>query len=224
MGDEPDASPPPVAEREDDKKSKKKDGKKKKKDKTRSAWISFVGRILAQVIGALATVVLGLAVAGKLPQFVQKRIDAPPAVAHPVAHAQDGVHSIAVLPLQSLSGKLEHEHVADGMTEALIADLARNGELRVVSRTSVMQYKGVRRPLPEIARELGVEAIMEGAVLCSGRRVRITAQLIDASTDHHLWVEMYDRDLRDIISLQDEVAREITRAVNTALKPHRAGG
>jgi TolB-like protein/class 3 adenylate cyclase len=119
------------------------------------------------------------------------------------------IRSIAVLPLENLSGDPEQEYFADGMTEALIGDLAKIGSLRVISRTSVMQYKEARKPLPEIARELNVEGIIEGTVMRDGDRVRITAQLIDARDDRHLWADRYDRDLRSILALQSELARAI---------------
>jgi len=129
------------------------------------------------------------------------------------------IESIAVLPLANLSADPGQEFFADGMTEALITDLARIGSLRVISRTSVMQYKGAAKPLPQIARELGVDAILEGSVQRAGDRVRITAQLIRASSDEHLWAESYERDLRDVLSLQSEVSGAVARAVAAALTP-----
>ncbi len=129
------------------------------------------------------------------------------------------IRALAVLPLENLSGDPEREYFADGMTEALITTLAKVEALRVISRTSVMQYKRARKPLPEIARELGVDAVVEGSVLYAGDRVRITAQLIDAATDQHLWTESYDRDLGDTLALQSEVARAIAREVQVELTP-----
>src|SRR6266704_4267357 len=114
------------------------------------------------------------------------------------------IQSLAVLPLENLSRDPEQEYFAEGLTEALITTLAKIGELRVISRTSAMQYKGVHKPLREIARELEVDTILEGTVLRVGRRVRITAQLIDAPKESHLWAESYDRELRDELSLQAE--------------------
>jgi len=127
--------------------------------------------------------------------------------------------SIAVLPLVNLSGDSEQEYFADGMTEALITTLAKIGELRVVSRTSSMLYKGVRKPLREIARELEVDAIVEGTVLRAVDRVRITAQLIDPVKETHLWAESYDRHLRDMLDLQSEVARAIAHEIQVKLTP-----
>jgi Flp pilus assembly protein TadD len=105
------------------------------------------------------------------------------------------------------------------MTEALITELSKVSALRVISRTSVMQYKGVRKPLPEIARELNVDAVVEGSVIRSGEKVRITAQLIRAATDEHLWAEGYERELRDVLSLQREVARAVAREISVKLTP-----
>lgn len=130
-----------------------------------------------------------------------------------------GIKSLAVLPLENLSRDPEQEYFAEGLTEELITTLAKIGELRVVSRTSAMQYKGVRKPLREIARELGVDAVVEGTVLRAGRRVRITAQLIDAPKETHLWAESYERDLRNVLALQSEVAQAIAREVRLKLTP-----
>ncbi|HUQ50257.1 MAG TPA: winged helix-turn-helix domain-containing protein [Terriglobales bacterium] len=124
--------------------------------------------------------------------------------------------TIAVLPLQNLSGETE-EYFADGMTEALTTDLARMETLQVISRTSAMQYKGVKKPLPVIARELKADVIVEGSVQRSGDRVKITAQLIRAADDKHLWADSYERDLRDILSLQDEVASDIAKQIQARL-------
>ena len=129
------------------------------------------------------------------------------------------IRSIAVLPLTNLSGDPAQEYFSDGMTEELITHLSKISALKVISRTSVMRYRDTRKLLKEIARELGVDGIVEGSVLRSGERVRITAQLIDASTDAHLWAESYERDLKDVLALQGEVARTIAGAVNVALTP-----
>jgi len=129
--------------------------------------------------------------------------------------------SIAVLPLDNLSGNPSEEFFVDGMTDQLITDLAKVGSLRVISRTSVMRYKGTRKSLPEIARELNVAAIVEGSVVRSGPRVRVTAQLIQAPTDQHLWAETYDRDLGDVLKLQGEVADAIARQVRVQLAPQQ---
>src|SRR6516164_6542546 len=119
------------------------------------------------------------------------------------------LHSLAVLPLVSLSRGKNQDYFAHGMTEALITELAQITPLRVISRTSVMAYANARKPLPQIAKELNVEGIVEGTVLRSGRRVRVTAQLLHAPTDRHLWASSYERDFRDILTLQKELAESI---------------
>lgn len=129
------------------------------------------------------------------------------------------IRSIAVLPLSNLSGDPSEEYFADGMTDQLITDLAKVGSLRVISRTSVMQYKGAKKSLPEIARELNVDAIVEGSVIRSGQRVRVTAQLLRARTDQHIWAETYDRDRGDILKLQGEVADAIAQQVRAQITP-----
>ena len=129
------------------------------------------------------------------------------------------IGSIAVLPLSNLSGDPSEDYFADGMTDQLITDLAKIGSLRVISRTSVMQYKGTRKSLPEIARELNVDAVVEGSVIRSGERVRVTAQLLRAPTDQHIWAETYDRDRGDILKLQSEVADAIAQQVRAQVTP-----
>jgi TolB-like protein/thioredoxin-like negative regulator of GroEL len=128
-------------------------------------------------------------------------------------------HAIAVLPLQNLSGDPRHDYFADSMTEELIAALGQVSASRVISRTSMMTYKGTTKTLPQIARELGVDTVVEGSVLRQGNQVRITAQLIDARTDHHLWARSYVRDLNDVLTLQAEVARTIADQVRIAVTP-----
>ncbi len=129
------------------------------------------------------------------------------------------IERLAVLPLENLSHDPQQDYFADGMTDELTTALARTGALQVISRTSVMQYKGARKLLSEIARELNADAVIEGSVLRSGDRVRITAQLIHAPTDRHLWAESYERDVRDVLVLQSEVAQAIARQVQVTLKP-----
>jgi len=123
------------------------------------------------------------------------------------------IDSIAVLPLDNLSGDPQQEYLADGMTKALIADLGQISALRVISRTSVMRYKGTKKSLPEIAGELNVDAVAEGSVVREGNRVRITAQLIEAKTDRHLWAHSYERDLTSVLALQGEVAQAIANEI-----------
>src|SRR2546425_2499298 len=135
------------------------------------------------------------------------------------SHSSPKIRSLAVLPLESLSGDASQDYFADGMTDALIADLGQIRALRVISRTSVMTYKRVRRPLPEIARELNVEAVVEGTVLRSGERVRITAQLIKVPDEKHLWAQSYEGDLQDTLALQNSVARAIAEQIQVTLNP-----
>jgi TolB-like protein/Flp pilus assembly protein TadD len=129
------------------------------------------------------------------------------------------ITSLAVLPLENLSGDPQQEYFADGMTDALIAELGQIGSLRVISRTSVMRYKKTDKPLPQIAEELGVDAVIEGSVLRAGDKVRITAQLIGAAPERHLWARSYERDLRDVLTLQGEVARAIAYEVKANVTP-----
>jgi len=129
------------------------------------------------------------------------------------------IRSLAVLPLESLSSDASQDYFADGMTDELISDLGQISALRVISRTSVMSYKHARKPLPQIARELNVDAVVEGTVLRSGEQVRITAQLIEAPTDKHLWSQSYQGELRDTLALQSQVARAIADQIRINVNP-----
>jgi TolB-like protein/DNA-binding winged helix-turn-helix (wHTH) protein/Tfp pilus assembly protein PilF len=162
--------------------------------KSRTAYLTFAALLVLAGIGMVMWVL----------RWKQNR---------PLQH----IRAIAVLPLQNLSGDPGQEYFADGMTEELITEVARLHPLRVISRTSVMRYKGTRKPLPEIAGELGVDAVLEGSVTRSDSQVRITAQLIEARTDTHLWSGEYARELRDIISLQREVAEDIAYEIHVQL-------
>ena len=129
------------------------------------------------------------------------------------------IRSIAVLPLQNLSGDPEQEYFADGMTDELITSLAKVGRVQVISRTSVMRYKKTDKPLPQIARELNADAVVEGTVERSGHRVRIRVQLIQADSDRHLWAQSYDRDLQDALLLQSQAASDIVSEIQSSLSP-----
>jgi TolB-like protein/DNA-binding winged helix-turn-helix (wHTH) protein/Flp pilus assembly protein TadD len=133
--------------------------------------------------------------------------------------APPAIQSLAVLPLANLSGDKEQEYFADGMTDALITDLAQVSSLRVISRTSAMQFKGSKETLPQIGRDLKVDAVVEGAVTRGEDRVRVTAQLVEASSDRHLWARTYERDLKSVLALQDEIARDITEQIRITLTP-----
>lgn len=138
---------------------------------------------------------------------------------HPATTGGRQIQSLAVLPLENLSGDPEQEYFAVGMTDELITQLAQISALRVISRTSVMPYAGSRKPLSQISAELHVDAVVEGSVMRSGNRVRISAQLIQVSTDKNLWAKGYDRDLTDVLSLQSEVAGDIASEIRVRLTP-----
>lgn len=166
-----------------------------------SRWLTPVGLLL----GLLA--VLFSVKVGGLREWLSNKRNPP------------HIESLAVLPLENLTHDPAQEYFADGMTEALITELAQISALRVISRTSVMRYKGNGKSLPEIAQELKVDAVVEGSVMRSGDRVRITAELIHAPTDRHLWAKSYERDLREILRLQSEVAGAITAEIRVKLTP-----
>jgi TolB-like protein/tetratricopeptide (TPR) repeat protein len=158
-------------------------------------------------IGAVATVLLLVAFnAGGLRERLLGR-----------SSATLEIRSLAVLPLENLSGDPTQEYFADGMTDELITNLAQISVLKVISRTSAMRYKGTKKSLSEIAQELHVDAVVGGSVMRVGDRVRITAQLIEAPTDRHLWAASYERDLRDVLSMQDEVTRAIVSEIRVKL-------
>jgi len=131
------------------------------------------------------------------------------------------IQSLAVLPLANLSNNTEQEYFADGMTEQLLTELASISALRVISRTSVMQYKNTKKSLPEIARELNVDAVIEGTLLRSGNRVRLSVQLVIPSPERHVWAEVYEKELRDVLDLEDEVARDVGNKIRVRLNVQR---
>ena len=137
----------------------------------------------------------------------------------PASSFTPAIHSLAVLPLEDLSDDPSQNYFADGMTDELITRLGQLNSLRVISRTSAMQYRGVHKPLPQIAHELNVDAIVEGTVVRSGGKVRITAQLIQAPADKHLWAQSYDGDLKDVLSLQNAIANAIAKQIRINLTP-----
>jgi TolB-like protein/DNA-binding winged helix-turn-helix (wHTH) protein len=146
-----------------------------------------------------------------------------PGVSNPTERTSSGaaaaIHSLAVLPLENLSGDKEQEYFADGMTDALTTDLAQIGSLRVISRTSAMHFKDSKETLPQIGRDLQVDAVVEGTVTRGENRVRVTAQLVEASTDHHLWAKIYERDLKNVLALQDEIAQDVAEQIRVKLTP-----
>jgi len=145
-----------------------------------------------------------------LPAGVSPTID-------PLRRTPRRIRSLAVLPLENISGDASQDYFADGMTDELITHLAQISSLRVISRTSAMSYKNVRKPLPQIARELNVEAVVEGTVLRFGQRVQIRVQLIDAPADKHIWAESYEEDIRDTLALQNTLARAIVEQIKAKL-------
>jgi adenylate cyclase len=197
----------------------------KRKKKARREWITFASRVVAQVVGAAASVALGLFVLQRSQQSNDARAaaDAPtPPPTRIDAPRSSGEVAIAVLPLSNFSADAQQEYFADGMTEALTAELAQIKGLHVISRTSVMQYKATRKSIPQVAQELGVDFVVEGSVARAANRVRVTAQLIDAKTDEHVWARTYDRTIGDILSLQTAVAAAIATEVKGTLVPARA--
>jgi len=167
----------------------------------------------ALIAGAAAAILSGLAVA-----FVGFRWT--PAVPHPALSEEPRtmITSIAVLPFDNYSGNPNQEYFSDGMTDELTTDLAATTALRVISRGSVMQYKGPHRPpTPEIAKALNVDAVVEGSVMRVGDKVRVTVQLIDARDDNNLWAKSFERDSRDVLALQDELASAIANEINGQL-------
>jgi eukaryotic-like serine/threonine-protein kinase len=137
----------------------------------------------------------------------------------PVGLAPGAIQSLAVLPLENLSGDPAQDYFSDGMTDEIITNLAHINALRVISRTSTMHYKGTQKTLPEIAGELHVDAVVEGSVLRDGGHLRVTAQLIQAPTDTHIWAQSYQRDISDVLAVQDEVARAIAAEIRVKLTP-----
>lgn len=207
----------------------------RKKKKVRSAWISFVGRIVAQVIGAFATIVLGLIVveqyhSAKFANGIQSEHSAKPVdtrTAEPVdtgtnaasaTRKTSGKPSIAVLPLENFSADAAHQYIANGLTDALVAELALADELRVVSRTSSMQYRGQPKNLTDIGRELGVDWVTEGSMVKDGARLRVIVQLIRAESDEHLWARSYNRSVGDLLAVEADLARTISADLRDVLK------
>src|SRR5207253_2256582 len=136
--------------------------------------------------------------------------------------ARDVIRSLAVLPFDNVSRDPAQEYFADGMTEALISELARVKALRVISRTSAMKYKGLHKALPEIARELSVDAILEGSALLVGQRVRVTVRLVSARSDETLWSDRYDGEIEDVLDMQSRVAETVAKEIAVQVTPREA--
>lgn len=180
------------------------------------AWSRDLGRTARRYISATA---IGILLAGALVWLAPSGPEAPYSPPAPT----NGVATLAVLPLDDLSPNPGQDYFAAGMTEALIAELSKLSTIKVISRTSVMQYHGTTKTLPEIARELGANVIVEGSVLRSGDQVRITAQLIEAATDHHLWADSFEGDMEDVLGLQGDAARAIVRGIGASMEAPVAG-
>lgn len=202
----------------------------KRKNKLRSAWISFVGRIVAQVIGAVATVVLGVAVishhVGRNQTSTAEDASASPVAAAGAISSEETAlvrtrrlpgAALVVLPFQDYSPADKPTALADGLTEAVTAAIVRGGRVHVTSRTSAMQYRTPTRAVPAIAAELGVDFVIEGSILRQADRVRVTVQLIDAATDTHVWAQTYDRPARDVLAFGATVGADIERDLRSVL-------
>ncbi|MGO9936030.1 MAG: tetratricopeptide repeat protein [Terracidiphilus sp.] len=176
----------------------------------RKWWMTLTAIIL---LTALAATFLSLNIAGFRDRLIAVVRPKSAAVAPPI------IRALAVLPFEDLSGGTSQEYFADGMTEELITNLASITSVRVISRTSVMGFKGSRKPLPEIARELNVDGIIEGTVVRSANRIRITANLLYAPTDRHLWANSYETDMEDVLVTQNKVAHSIVDALRIELAP-----
>lgn len=205
-----------------DRVAKRPDGVIRKKDRVRSAWISFTGRILAQLIGAAATVGFGFLLLHRQASATSQQTASAANPTANIAYAgarvrKPGQTVVAVLPLDDYSKDVQPDHFVDGITEALITDLSQSDQVRVISRTSAMHYKARQVPIPDVGRELGVDFVIEGSAVRDGDRVRVTAQLIDARTDEHVWARSYDRSATDVLSVQSELATLIAREIDLVL-------
>ena len=193
-----------------------------KKRKVRGSWISFAGRIVAQVIGAVASIMLVLTFIKPIPSSSAAAagiIAEPPNAVRP-APVRDPKHvAVAVLPLSNLSGDAAQDFLAEGMTQALIASLAQVKPFNVISRTSAAAYARPNKSLPQVANELGADVIVEGAIVRVGDQLRVSVQLIDGVRDHHLWAGTYDRALTDILLVERELSAEIVNRIREALLP-----
>jgi TolB-like protein/DNA-binding winged helix-turn-helix (wHTH) protein len=182
------------------------DPKPKPKRRVWNSWTGMLGGFMAAIViaaGLFAGNVYGL----------RDWLLGPPRL--------QSFHSLAVIPLDNLSGDPKEDPFVDGMTEELITQLSRLGNLKVISRTSIMQYTGTKKSLRQIAAELNVDAVIEGAVQLAGNRVRITAQLVNGATDQHIWAETYDRELSNVLIMQSEVAGDIAKQIDLELTPQQ---
>jgi len=179
---------------------------------TGDAHTSSLTRLLTRPVGVAATALLLIAVAVLLTISIRNHSAG-------AARNLERSTSLVVLPLENLSGEKDQDYFADGMTDELIANLAKIRSLHVISRSTAMAYKGTRKPLSEIARELKVDAVVEGTVMRVGNRVRITAELVQVSTDHHLWADTYESQMGDVLALQNRVSSAIVNEIRINLTP-----
>ncbi len=229
----PGAMPPPLLQTEASHGAAKDDGKdarKKRKHrnaKVRGAWIAFVGRIVAQFVGSAASIVLGLALINshQAPAAASRQatVAVRPAMTQPgrvvsLTAKRNGVRpSLVVLPMENFSAEAGQEPLARQLTVVITASLAEKSSLAVISRTSAMSLLQQGKTLPEIARELDVDYVLEGSVTRDSRRVRIVAHLIDGRSDEHVWASSYDRPLNDLLGVEGEVAKRIAADVGAVL-------
>lgn len=193
---------------------------KSQKQKLRSAWISFASRILAQLIGAAATIGLGVVVMQQYSQpGTSSTTTAPASASVPAAVAPGSDPVLAVLPIANFTGDASRDAFAAALTDAVIATLSDLPGTRVISRTSSMRYKDSTKTVPEIARELGVTHVVESSIAGEGDRLRVTVQLIDARTDHHLFARSIDVAGRDPLGLQAEIANAIAHSIKGRVAP-----
>jgi TolB-like protein len=189
----------------------------KRRAKVRSAWISFAGRIVAQIVGAAATVGFALVVLQSAPAVRKEE----PTRAAPAAVATERPvvlrPTVAVLPFQTYAGTSERNHVAGAITDLLVTRLAQNSAITVTSLTSTMRFQGAPATVPEIGRQLGATHVVEGSITMAGNRARVIAQLIDASTDHHVWAKSYETTMDNALSLERRMAEQIARDLTGAL-------
>ena len=174
--------------------------------RSRAAWLTRPRLAIASVTAATLIAVVGL--------VVGDRLGLREGISPTAAGLSSGPHAVAVLPLRNLSGDASQDYFSDGMTDALIAALAKKRMIRVISMTSVMAYRNVNRPIAEIARELDVTHVIEGSVLRIGGRIRITAQLVEAASERHLWAETYERDAANVLAIQDDVVHRIVSSLS----------
>jgi TolB-like protein len=192
----------------------------KRKAKVRSAWISFAGRIVAQIVGAAATVTFALVVLNREPAAPGVAADnAMPRT--PIAVPTETRPTIAVLPFQTFAASAGHDHVAGAIADLLVTDLALGDQLRVASATSTLRYRTVSATVPEIGRQLGVSYIVEGSLTVDRGQARVNAQLIDTATDQHVWARSFDAPLDDVLAVQERIAADVAQEVRRALADRR---